>query len=102
MLSTYIIFLTVFPLYVLSQNSDVLIPVSPHLRMHDAKQMEQLMQEAPPVLCPALPLVCQLIGTVEDNLLVPGGLCIHSCTESWPPLLNTRSTTMNLDLKMVT
>ena len=99
---TYIIFLTEKPLYVLSKNSNVLIPVRPHLSVHDAKEVEHLMQEAPPVLRPALPPVCQLVGTVEDHLLVPRGLCIHCSTEPGFALLDTRSPTVNLDLKVMT
>lgn len=99
---TYIIFLTERPLYILSQNSYMLIPVRPHLSVHDPKQVEHLMQEAPPVLSPALSPVCQLVGTVEDDLLVPGGLCIHSCTESGFAKLDTGSPTMNLDFKVMT
>ena len=99
---TYFILLTELSLYVLSKNGDVLIPIRPHLCVHDAKQMEHFMQEAPPILSPALPLVCQLVGTVEDNLLVPWRLCIHCCTESWFALLDTRNPTMNLDLKVMT
>ena len=99
---TYIIFLTERPLYIISKNGDMLIPVRPHLSVHDPKQMEHFMQEAPPVLSPALPLVCQLVCTVEDHLLIPRGLCIHSCTEPGLAKLHTRSPTMNLDFQVMT
>ena len=80
----------------------MLIPVRPHLSVHDPKQMEHFMEEAPSVLSPALPPVCQLVGTVEDHLLIPRRLCIHSCTEPGLAKLDTRSPTMNLDFKVMT
>ena len=46
------------------------VPVRSHLGVHDAEQMEQLMQEPTLVLSPACSLVRHLVGTFEDEFLV--------------------------------
>ena len=40
---SYIIFLTVLSLDILSEDSDVVVPVASHLGVHDAKQVEHLV-----------------------------------------------------------
>ena len=102
---TYIVFSTVWPLYVLTEDGDVFVPVRSHLGVHDAKQMEQLMQEPTLVLSPACSLVRHLVGTFEDEFLVLRRrlcLCVDSSTEPWPPPLETGTPTLNSDFNMVT
>ena len=40
---SYIIFLTVLSLDILSEDGDVVVSVRPHLGVHDAKQVEHLV-----------------------------------------------------------
>ena len=99
---SYIIFLTILSLNILSEDCDVIISVRSHLCVHDPKQVEHLMKQSSPVLCPTLSPVCQFVRTVQDHLLVPWRLCIDCCTEPRLALLDTRCTAVNLDLKMMT
>ena len=95
-MSTDIILLTELGLNVLSEDGDVLVSVSPHLRVHDPEQVEHLVQQPPPVLPPALSLVCQLVSTVQDHLLILRRLSIHCSTEPGSTLLYTGGAAVNL------
>ena len=55
-----------------------------------------------PVLGPALPLVRQLVGAVEDDSLVAGRLRVHRRAEPGPPLLDAGGGAVHLDLQVVT
>ena len=48
--NSYIILQTAYtPLNVLPEDGDVLVPVLPHLRVHDPEQVEHLVQQPAPV-----------------------------------------------------
>ena len=72
------------------------ISVWSHLSVHDAKQVEHLMEQTTPVLRPAPPVVSQLVGRVEDDLVVAWWLSIDSCTEPGPSLLDAGGPTQYL------
>ena len=92
----HIIFLTELRVDVLSENADVLISVWSHLSVHNAKQVEHLMEQTTSVLCPAPPVVSQLVGRVKDDLVVGGWFSIDCCTEPGPSLLDAGSPTQHL------